>query len=83
MTPSLKIRPFAHVYKVEELPAILAMISSSGVKGLAGVKLVPRLLNTQYLEYSELADLIPALVLLVSDSLKWLLSSFGGCYFNL
>ena len=83
MTPSLKIRPFTHVYKVEELPAVLAMISSSGVKGLAGIKLVSRLFNTQYLKYSELAYLIPALVLLISASLKWLLSPFGGCYINL
>lgn len=54
VTPSVKIRPFTQVYKVEELPAALAMISSSGVKGLVGVKLVPKLFNTKYLEYSEL-----------------------------
>jgi len=77
--PSLKIRPFTQVYKVEELPAVLAMISSSGVKGLAGIRLVPRLFNIQYLQYSELAYLIPAPVLLISASLKWLFSFFGGC----
>lgn len=70
VTPSLKIRPFTQVYKVEELPAVLALVSSSGVKGLAGIKLVPRLFNIQYLKCSELADLIPALVLLISASLS-------------
>lgn len=70
MTPSVKIRAFTQVYKVEELPAVLAMISSSGVKGLVGIKLVPRLFNIQYLEYSELAYLIPALVQLICASFK-------------
>jgi len=40
---SLKIRPFTQVYKAEELPAAPATISSSGVKGIAEIKLVPRL----------------------------------------
>lgn len=70
MTPSVKIRPFTQVYKVEELPAVLAMISSAGVKGLVGIKLVPRLFSIQYLEYSELAYLIPALVQLICASFK-------------
>lgn len=83
MTPSLKIRLFTQAYKVEELPAVLAIIFSSGVKGLAGIKLVPRLFNIQYLKYSELAYLIPVFVLFISASLKWLLSSFDGCYVNL
>lgn len=70
MTPSVKIRPFTQVYRVEELPAVQAMISSSGVKGLVGIKLVPRLFNIEYLKYSELAYLIPALVLLICASFK-------------
>ncbi|RMC13102.1 hypothetical protein DUI87_10633 [Hirundo rustica rustica] len=78
VTPSVKIRSFTQVYKVEELPAVLSMISSSGVKGLVGVKLVPRLFNAKYLEYSELAYLITAFILLICAS-KWPLSSFDGC----
>lgn len=66
---SLKIRPFTQVYKFEELPAVPATISSSRVKGIAGIKLVPRLFfNVEYLQYSELADLITVLVLLISTS---------------
>lgn len=66
----MKIKPFTQVYKVEEQPAVLAVITSSGVKGLVGLKLVPRLFNTKYLKNSELAYPILALVMLIWASFE-------------
>ncbi|EOB08824.1 hypothetical protein Anapl_13614 [Anas platyrhynchos] len=78
VTVSLKIRPFTQVYKVEELPAVPAMISSSEVKGTAEIKLVPGLFNMQYLQCSEPAYLTPSLVLLISVSSRYCHLSVGA-----